>query len=165
VKAPAPPGTKIVWFSAGASFAANMGALNQTRNSIRYAPGKPGDFVEIYQAAVPPDQSHWHYNVDREVKLPEPAGELLVRYVGEPAVNNIRIDAHCLDDRPRAPAPLLITHAWSEDGVRHTKQVRLEKPDEYEVEAGAEPADEFIEMAVPSATRVERANGAERVAP
>jgi hypothetical protein len=152
-KALAPPGTKIAWFSIGASFAANTSAHNQTRNAISYAPGKPGNFVEIYRAAVPPDQSHWHYNVDREVKLPQPARELFVRYTGEPALNNIRIDAHCLDERPRALAPLLITHAWSEDGVRRTKQVRLEQPGEYELEAGADPADEFIEMAVPSGTR------------
>ena len=164
-KASAPPGTTIAWFSAGASFAANTGAQNQTRNAISYAPGEPRAFVEIYRAAVPSDQSHWHYNVDREVKLPEPARELFVRYLGEPALNNIRIDAHCLDDRPRAPAPLLITHAWSEDGVRHTRQVRLEQPGDYEVEAGADPADEFIEMAVPSGTRGAQANAAERLAP
>jgi len=164
-KVPAPPGTKIAWFSAGASFAANMGALNNTRNAIGYAPGEPGAFVDIYRAAIPPDQSHWHYNVDREVKLLQPARELLVRYVGEPALNNIRIDAHCLDERPRAPAPLLVTHAWSEDGVRKTKQVRLEQSGEYEVEAGADPADELIEMAVPSGTRLAQANGAEIVPP
>ena len=161
----APPGAKIAWFSAGASFAANIGALNQTRNAISYAPGEPGAFVEIYRAAVPSDQSHWHYNVDHEVKLGEPAREVFVRYTGEPALNNIRIDAHCLDDRQRASTPLLITHAWSEDGVRHSKQVRLDQPGEYNVEASTDPADEFIEMTVPSGARVAQANGAERVAP
>jgi hypothetical protein len=154
VKVSAPPETKIAWFSAGASFVANLGALSSTRNAIDYAADQPKDFVEFYRAAVPSDQSHWHYNVDREVKLREPAREVFVRFIGEPAVNNIRIDAHCQDERPRTAAPLVVTHAWSENGARKTKQVQLERVGEYEIEAGADPVDEFIELAVPSGTRV-----------
>ena len=102
---------------------------------------------------MPSDQSHWHYNVDREVTLSQPAHELFVHYVGEPAVNNIRIYAHCLDERPRASASVVLTHAWSENGVARSRQVRLEQPGAYEVDAGTDPVDEFIEMAIPSGTR------------
>jgi hypothetical protein len=155
VKVPSPPGTKIAWFSAGASFTANVGATDFTRNAISYAVGEPKDFLEIYRAAVPTDQSHWHYNVDREVKLNEPVRDLFVRYTGEPAVNNIRIYAHCLEDRPRRSAPMIVTHAWSENGLMRTRQVRLERPSEYEIETSAEPTDESVEIAIPSGMREE----------
>ena len=123
---------------------------NAPLHSPKSAVNQPTSFREIYQANVPSDQSHWHYNVDREVKLDEPARTLFVRYVGEPAVNNIRIFAHCLEDRPLPSAPVLLTHEWSENGVRRSKQVRLEAPGEYDIEAGADPVDESIEMAIAS---------------
>jgi len=151
-KVQAPPGTKFAWLSAGASFAARVGAPNSTSNSISYAADEPRDFVEIYRAAIPPDQSHWHYNVDREVKLPRPEREIYVRYAGEPALNNIRIYAHCQDEHPRASASLIVTHAWIENGMRKTKQIQIQG--EYEVETDAEPEDEFIELAVPGGTRL-----------
>src|SRR2546427_5538706 len=83
---------------------------------------------------------------------------LLVRYIGEPALNNIRIYAHCLEERPRAFAPVLIMHAWSENGVRKTKQVQINGAGEYEIEAATEPVDEFIELAVPGGAPVAAGN-------
>ncbi|MEK7677655.1 MAG: hypothetical protein AAB676_17645 [Verrucomicrobiota bacterium] len=152
-KVQAPPGAKIAWFSAGGSFTAYVGATQNTRNAIAYAVSEPGDFRAIYRADIPPDQSHWHYNVDREVKLDEPARTLFIRFTGEPAVNNIRIFAHCLEERPRASAPVILTHVWSENGVGRNTQVRLAGPGDYELEAGADPVDESVEMAVPSVAR------------
>jgi CubicO group peptidase (beta-lactamase class C family) len=100
--------------------------------------------------------------LDREVKLPQTAREIFVRYAGEPALNNIRIYAHCLEERPRPSAPLNVTHGWTENGERKSKQVHIEGPGEYEIEAAAEPVDEFIEMAVPSGIRAAEASRPER---
>ncbi|MBI2929925.1 MAG: hypothetical protein HYY24_30065 [Verrucomicrobia bacterium] len=151
VKVPAPPRAKIAWLSAGASFETHQGATaKNTRNTIAYAVDEPKEFREIYRADVPTDQKHWHYNVDREVKLDAPAHAVFVRYVGDPAVNNIRLYAHCLDDPPRAAAPLLVTHRWSEASVPKSKQVTLAGPGEYEIVTDAEPEDESVEIAVPS---------------
>ena len=161
-KVQAPPGAKIAWFSAGASFAARVGAANSTSNSISYAVDGPRDFLAVYRAAIPPDQSHWHYNVDHEIKLPRPASEIFVRYVGEPGLNNIRIFAHCLEERPRATAAVVVTHAWSENGERKTRQVQVEG--EYEIQAEAEPEDEFIELSVPSGPRLAANDRAEESA-
>jgi hypothetical protein len=152
-KVEAPPGAKIAWFSSGGSFTATVGAAHQTRNAIAYAVSQSGPFRDIYRADVPSDQSHWHYNVDREVRLSEPARALFVRYTGEPAVNNVRLFAHCVDDQPRPSAPVLVTHVWSESGVRKSRQVKLDGPGKYEIEVSAEPVDESIEMAVPSMAR------------
>jgi hypothetical protein len=73
--------------------------------------------------------------------------------VGDPAVNNIRLYAHCLDDPPRAPAPLLVTHRWLENGAPKSKQVKLAGPGEYEIVTEAEPADESIEITALNSAR------------
>jgi hypothetical protein len=147
----APPGAKIAWFSAGASFTTRVPpAQYGTRNSISYAVAAPENFRELYAGEIPADQSHWYYNVDREVRLEEPARELFVRYVGDPAVNRIRIYAHCLDDRPRKSSPLVVRQVWRENGAMKSKQVRLDGPGEFEIEAGPDPVDELIELSIPS---------------
>ncbi len=151
VKVQAPPRVKMAWLSAGASFETHQRtAAKNTRNTIAYALDAPNEFREIYRAAVPTDQSHWHYNVDREVRFDTPARTVFVRYMGDPAVNNVRLYAHCLDDTPRASAPLLVTHRWTESGEPKSKQVTLAGPSEYEIVTEAEPADESIEITVPS---------------
>ena len=151
VKVQAPPGAKIAWFSGGGNFCAQQGAAApNTKNSMAWAADEPKDFKEFYKAQVPAGQNHWHYNADVELKLDQPAKTVFLRYVGDPGVNNLRIYAHCLDDVPPAPGPIHITHAWTENGARKTKTVVLDKPGSYEVTVEAEPADESIEMAVPS---------------
>jgi hypothetical protein len=84
------------------------------------------------------------------VRLDQPVGTLFVRYTGEPAVNNIRIFAHCVEDRSRPQAPVSVTHVWSENGVRKTRHVQLDSPGEYEIEVKDEPVDESIDLACAS---------------
>lgn len=151
---PAPPGKKVAWFSAGGSFVAHQGeAAPRTRNSMAYGVEKGGPFQEFYRAEIPAGQSHWHTNADVEVKLEAPAREVLVKYVGEPGVNNLRLYAHCVDDAPAASGPVSITHAWREGGELRKKTVTLEKPGPYEVVVEGEPVDEYIELSVPSRPR------------
>ena len=149
----APPGTRIAWFTAGASFTTHQGeAAAQTRNSIAFAVDEPADFQEIYRADVPTYCNHWFYNADPEVKLDEPARTLYVRYVGDPAVNNIRVYAHCVEDAPRGRGAVVITHRWTENGQPKSHRATLDAPGAYEVVAEGEPTDESIEIAVPSDT-------------
>jgi len=150
-KVQAPPGTKIAWFSAGASFATHQGeAARNTRNTIAYSLERARDFEEVYRSEILTDQSHWHYNVDREMRLQEPARTVYVRYVGDPAVNNIRIYAHCVDDHARGGDGVVITHFWTENGIRKSKTVRLNGPGAYVVVADSDPMDESVEISVPS---------------
>jgi hypothetical protein len=149
----APPGARIAWFSAGCSFRTHLHAgARKTRNTMAYAVNEAAGFKEIYRAEVPDDTEHWHYNADREVVLERPARTVFVRYVGDPAVNNIRLYAHCVDDSPRPASPVVITHAWLERGVRRHKRVALERPGEYDVVVEGDPVDESIEIRVPSQT-------------
>jgi hypothetical protein len=153
-KVEAPPGTKIAWFSAGANFRTHqLDAARNTRNSIAWAAGRPEGFVEVYRADVPTWTEHWHCNADEKVKLKQPSSRVYVRYVGDPALNNIRIYAHCLEDRPRASRRLVVTHAWSEQGRSKQQRVELDGPGTYEIVADEEPTDAWIELSVPSGGR------------
>jgi len=153
VEVKAPPGTRIAWFSAQGSFRTHLHqSARNTRNSIAYAVDRPEGFEEIYRADVPTDTEHWHYNAHGEVRLPSPARRVYVRFTGDPALNNFHVFAHVLDDGRASARPVQITHAWRERGNRKTRAVTLPGPGSYEVRAEAEPADEWIELAVPSAT-------------
>jgi hypothetical protein len=156
VKVEAPPHSRIAWFSAGGNFVTHQqGNARNTRNTMSYAAEEPRDFRQFYHSEIPTDQSHWHYNVDREVKLEQPAKAVFLRYVGDPGVNNLRIYAHCIDDDPPRQAPVLVTHAWKENGSLKTQRVTLTKPGPYDITTTAEPADEYVELAVAS-SRLQR---------
>ena len=152
-KVQAPPGTKIAWFSGGGSFRAHQGDhAPRTRNSMAWAADAPRDFKPFYRAAVPAGQAHWHYNADVEVRLEWPAKTVYIEYVGDPGVNNLRIYAHCVDDRPRAPTPVTITHRWTERGAPRSRSVTVAGNEgTYEITAHDDPHDVSIELSVPGA--------------
>lgn len=153
-KIDAAPGTRIVWFTAGANFRTHLhGAARKTRNAIAYAQDKLEEFRDVFRAEVPTDTEHWHSNADREVKLERPARTVYVRYHGEPALNNFRLYAHCVDDVPRTGSPVTITHVWKERGERRARTVEMKRPGSYEIVAESDPVDESIEMSVPSDVR------------
>jgi hypothetical protein len=150
LKVPAPPGSRIAWFSAGGSFVAHQGAeAPATRNAMAYAVDEPVAFTSFHEAAIPAGNDHWHYNADVEVRLAAPARMLYVRYTADPGMNGVRLYAHCLRDEPCRPSPVVITHAWREGGKERVKSVRLEGPGHYTIEAGEDPEDEYVEIAVP----------------
>jgi hypothetical protein len=151
VRVDAPPDSRIAWLSAGASFQTyTRDSAARTRNTIAYAVDQPSDFKEIYRAEIPADQEHWHYNAAREIKLDAPTRTAFVRYAGDPAVNTIRIFAHCIDDRAPRPSPVAIKHVWKEDGVEKARTVTLDAPGPYEIDCAAEPENVSIELTVPS---------------
>jgi hypothetical protein len=153
-KVQAPPGMKVAWFSGGGAFTAHQGADSpKTKNTMAWAANEPRDFKEFYRADVPAGNAHWHYNADVEVKLDAPAPTIYLRYVGDPGVNNLRIYAHCVEERPPAAAPVTITHAWKERGELRKKSVTLEKPGPYEVACDDDPEDERIELSIPSSRK------------
>ncbi len=148
-----PPGARIAWFSAGASFRTHQNeAAEKTDNSIAYAVDRPAGFQEIYRSRIPADQQHWHYNADREVRLDEPASTVYVRFHGDPALNALRLFAHCLDEDPGPPDRLTITHVWSESGKRQEFTTTLAEPGEYVVDVEGEPVNESVTLSIPSDT-------------
>ncbi len=149
IRVDAPPNAKIAWLSIGAGFRTHqLDAAAQTKNEIGYAVGEPVNFTAIYTSDVPTDQQHWHYNVDEEVVLDEPAETVYCRYVGDPALNQVRIYAHCIDDEPREPSPMVVTHTWTEDGERKRHVADLGGAADYEVQVDGEPVNESVRMQV-----------------
>jgi hypothetical protein len=156
VRVASPPETKIAWLSAGGSFRTyQLKAAKNTRNSMAFAVGRPADFQEFYRAEIPDDVQHWHYNAAREIRLDKPAETVYLRYTGDPAVNAIRIYAHCLETRPRPNTPVLITHTWLEDGRQKTFSTKLDGQGQYTIEIGEEPENESIEIAIPSSVNAD----------
>jgi hypothetical protein len=154
VKVEAPPGTKIAWFTAEGAFATHQGkSASNTRNTIAYAVGEPKDFQEVYRADVPTDTSHWHCNGHREVRLEKPAERVFVRYVGDPALNNFHIYAHCVDGGRVSAQPVTITHRWREAGKPKSQTVIVKQPGSYEITTDSAPECESIEIGVPSDKR------------
>lgn len=160
---PALPKSKIAWFSAGASFGMAVGPdAPLPQNSMAFAVDSPRDFRRLFSEGPigvnavnrPTAQSHWHYNVDRELKLEQPANAIYVRYDANPALNAYRLYAHCLDESPGKPTDLRITHTWTEAGQpREHSQTVLAGAGPYQVTVGAEPVNVSIELSVPSAVQ------------
>ena len=150
VKLAAPAGTKISWFSAGATFTTHQAAAaKNTANSMAYAVGEPKDFKEIYQASAPTWAQHWRYNWDADVRLDEPAEVVYVRYVGRPAVNVIRACLHLTPPRPHDPA-VKITHGYELDGKMTEKAVEMRQPGDYTVECPGKVENVFVRVEKPS---------------
>jgi len=150
-KIAAPPRHKIAWFSASGQFRTYQGqAASRTKNTIAYAVDVPSAFKEIYAARAPSYCNHWNYNIEREVKLSRPAQRVFVRYTGAPALNNIRLYAHCLSDTSAVGSRLVVSHRWREDSTTETRRVELAGPRHYDLECRAEPTDLSITLALPS---------------
>mgnify|MGYP001037322421 CR=1 FL=1 len=146
----APPGMKIAWFSAGATFRTYQGQQAiKTDNRIAYSVGRPEKFQEIYKSSVPAWTNHWRCNWDTDVMLEKPAEQVYVKYTGNPGLNTIRACLHLLPEQPTQTA-LRIKHGYSIDGRVETKTIDLDKPADYIVECESEPENVFIEMTVPS---------------
>lgn len=150
VRLPAPPGTKIAWFSVGASFTTHQEqAAKQTDNRIAYAVGEPRDFVEVYKADVPTWTQHWRYNYDTDVRLTQPADVVFVRFTGRPAVNVIRACLHVVPFAKHDPA-VTITHGYRIGQKNLAKSVQMKEPGEYIIDCDGDVENVFIRMEKPS---------------
>ena len=150
VKLPAPAGTKISWFSAGATFNTyQRSAVKNTANTIGYAGREPKDFKEVYQAKVPTWTNHWRYNHDTDVRLAEPADVVYVRYYGRPGVNVIRACLHLLP-AVKHDAAVKITHGYKLDGKLTRKAVSMKAPGDYKIDCPGKVENVFIRIEKPS---------------
>ncbi len=150
VKLPAPAGTKISWFSVGATFNTHQrAAAKNTANTIGYAIDQPKDFKEIYRAKAPTWANHWRYNHDTDVRLSEPAEVVYVRYVGRPAVNVVRACLHLLP-AVKHDAGVKITHSYKLDGKATSKAVTMKAGGDYKIDCPGEVENVFIRIEKPS---------------
>jgi hypothetical protein len=150
-RVPAPPGTRIAWFTATGQFRTHQQAQAvKTRNQVEFAVESPDRFESLYEADVPTYTNHWHYNVAREHVLAQPARTLFIRYTGDPALNNFAVYAHCLDQPPPESLPLQVVHTWTEQGAVKQAHRTLDSDGRYEVDVGNQPTNVSIELFVKS---------------
>jgi hypothetical protein len=147
----APPGRKIQWASVGGFFRSYQRAqAPRTANEMWYAAGDGGEWKQIYRAAVPAWQEHWHYAWDREIVLDQPAGRLRVRYVGAPAANGVRANLHSVADRPAPEDPVRVTHRFLMAGRQVERSFTFDRPQPYTIDCPDEPEDVSIRLEIPS---------------
>ena len=149
----APPATKIVWFSAGASYQAyQLESAPLTQFSMAYATDVPFAFTEFYSAQTPTDMEHWHTNAQAEVRLDTPAQSVYLNYQGDPAVNTVQVYAHVIDDTPRTASAMNVTHRWLENGEVKTYNITGTSGNSYNIDVNSTPVNLSIEMSVDSET-------------
>ncbi len=151
VSVPAPPQSKIAWFSAGASYHSyQLESAPLTRFTMAYAADLPFAYDEFYSASLPSDMQHWHTNAQAEVRLDEPADAVYLKYSGDPAVNTLSIYAHVLDDAAINNSPVSIKHQWLEGGQLREYSTSTDFASSYTIDVSDNPTDISIEMSVAS---------------
>ena len=153
----APPGQRIDWLSVGGMFQAVRGArARETATKIEIATSPDGPFKTVYDAAgtVPDWNDHWHYAMDVEAVLGEPAERVYVRYTGDPGCNAIRIYAHCGDPRPANTGVVRVTHTYDLGDERMVKTVEVRASGGgYSIDCRSEPTNVSLALEVPHAGR------------
>jgi hypothetical protein len=151
VAVPAPPQTKIAWFSAGASYHSyQLEQAPLTGFTMAYATDLPFAYNDFYTADLPSDMQHWHTNAQAEVQLNTPADAVYLQYNGDPAVNTVQIYAHVLDNTPRTASPLTVTHNWLENGQPKEFTTTTDFTSNYSIDVSGVPTDISMELAVAS---------------
>jgi hypothetical protein len=146
----APPGMKIAWFSAGATFRTYQGKqARETDNRIAYSVDQPLNFKEIYSSTVPTWVNHWRYNWDTDVVLDRPANKVYVKYKGDPGLNVVRACLHLLP-KQTPQNQVRIVHGYEVDGQLRADTIDLDGPGGYTIECNSEPENVFVEISVPS---------------
>jgi len=146
----APAGMKIAWLSAGATFRTYQGQqAGKTDNRIAYSIERSDNFKEIYKSSVPAWTNHWRCNWDTDIVPDNPAGQVYVKYTGNPGLNTIRACLHLLPKQP-PKTNLQITHSFGINGRVKTKTIHMNEPGDYTIECESEPENISIKMSVPS---------------
>jgi len=147
----APAGRKIKWASLGGFFAAHRGdAAGNTKNQIFYTTDDSDDWKRLYKADVPDWNDHWHYSIDKDVVLDQPAGFLRVRYVGDPGVNGVRVNLHSIRPNPTKHQTIVVTHGFESEGQLVRRRFKFDKPTEYTIDCKNVPTNVFVQFAVAS---------------
>ncbi len=112
--------------------------------------GPDGPWKEAARSRVPDWVVHWHYGMDPDVVLDEPAEIVYLKYVGDPAVNQIWVYAHCQGRTESNKNPIKVTHCYEQDGEIQERSFQFSGKSEYTINCETEPVDRFIRFELPS---------------
>ena len=144
------PGRRIQWLTLGGYFHTHLGdGAADNGNAILYSVAGPeGPWTQVCRPRVPAWVEDWHYGMDGDVVLPEPAETLYVRYVADPGLNQAWVYSHCLEEG--APSPVRVTHGYEIDGKAQESSFVFDRDTDYQIDCDGEPEDRYITFAVDS---------------
>ncbi|MFC1716396.1 hypothetical protein ACFL6S_22180 [Candidatus Poribacteria bacterium] len=147
----APPGRKIKWASLGGYFRSHQheAAVN-TKNELWYALDDSNEWKPAHIANIPTWHGHWHYAHDNEFVFQNPVEKLRVRYVGQPAVNGVRVNIHSLEPGEDPGKNTIVTHGFRMGGKLHEERFEFDGPGDYSIDCPETPEDMLIKLEVPS---------------
>lgn len=149
-----PYAAKVAWFTVGGTFANDSANPATAAARIGYATGQPIGFMPLDLPTLSPQHGGSVYHVDRRVRLDPPATSVYLSVEGQPALQALRLTAHVVEDRPREPSPLVVTHRWTEAGEKKEHTATLtEASARYGFDAGADIANESVEFRVEGTPR------------
>lgn len=155
IKVNAKPRTQIRWLTAGGYFNTHHGPdADKNRNAIEWSTSGPeGPWTRLDAPDVPDWVRHWHYGIDGDIVLDDPAETVYLKYTGDPGLNQIWVYAHCEPLSANRVTPVHITHGFTIDGeiteVSHT----FAEPTEYTITCPSQPENCFLRLSVDTTAR------------
>jgi len=138
-----PAGSSIAWLQLGGRFATKADNLQPEAVTWGVATGSPQNFQPITFGRLAQE-------MDTVYVPQEPVPAVFCRVEGRPALNQLRVTAHCLDLDRDAASPWQITHRWTVNNEPRTHTVEVRDQKAYTVSVSEAPAaDQAVEFVVP----------------
>ncbi len=137
------PGSKIAWLQLGGRFATKADSL-QPESATWSVTTRSPDLFQLFEFRRLAAEMDTIYTPD------EPVASLYCRMEGKPALNQLRLTAHCVDQDRNASSPWRITHRWTANNDKREHTVDVKEQSSYTVPVtDAMLSDQSVEFVVP----------------
>ena len=137
------PGSQIAWLQLGGRFATKTDSLQPELVSWSVATGSPQNFQPVKLGRLAAE-------MDAIYTPPEPVPAVYFHVEGRPALNELRVTAHCLDESRDANSPWRIIHRWTGNNESREHTVAVTEQETYTVPVGdAALSEQSVEFVVP----------------
>ncbi len=144
VRVGAPAGSQIAWMQLGGRFATKADSLKPETVTWSVATGSPQGFQPLDVGPIAAEMETTY--------VPEtPIPALFFRVEARPALNQLRMTAHCVRTDPTPSSPWQITHRWTAGGEAREQTIVVDQQETYTVNVTDAAEGQSIEFAVPGA--------------
>lgn len=138
----APAGTRIAWLQYGGRIAPMPDSLQPESLTWGIATDRPAGFQPL-------DFGRLSAEIDAVSGLDAPVPALFLRVDARPALNQLRLTAHCIRAERRPPSSWRITHRWTANGEARDQSINVDQQESYSINVTDAVADgQSIEFAV-----------------
>lgn len=142
VRAGAAAGTHIAWMQVGGRFALKPDSLLPEAVAWSVATGSPQGFQPL-------DLGRIAAEIDTTYVPEAPVPAVYFRVDARPALNQLRMTAHCVQVDSVPPSPWRITHRWTAGGDTREHTVDAAQQETYGVNVDGAPESQSMEFVVP----------------